>query len=133
MDALQKKKLLIDRINQGAKSLVFFTRSNVCLFLMLRFPVRLKGPESYLHLSPLNQTLVVIADESHFLKNAQAKMTAASLPRLKAGCKFLVFAHYHSMLEALHQFLKGNDEIKAAAVSIFTIFNVLIPNHYRRK
>lgn len=25
---------------------------------MLRFLVRLKGPESYLHLSPLNQTLV---------------------------------------------------------------------------
>ncbi|CAN7131364.1 unnamed protein product [Brassica rapa subsp. narinosa] len=48
MDALQKKKLLIDRINQGAKSLVFLSR----------FLVRLKGPESYLHLSPLNQTLV---------------------------------------------------------------------------
>ncbi|CAF2218979.1 unnamed protein product [Brassica napus] len=25
---------------------------------------------------------------------------------MQAGCKFLVFAHYHSMLEALHQFLK---------------------------
>ncbi|KAF2600632.1 hypothetical protein F2Q68_00009518 [Brassica cretica] len=49
---------------------------------------------------------VVIADESHFLKNAQAKMTAASLPGLKAGCKFLVFAHHHSMVEALHEFLK---------------------------
>ncbi|CAG7896852.1 unnamed protein product [Brassica rapa] len=25
---------------------------------------------------------------------------------MQAGCKFLVFAHHHSMLEALHQFLK---------------------------
>ncbi|KAH0879436.1 hypothetical protein HID58_066830, partial [Brassica napus] len=63
---------------------------------------------------------------------------------LEAGCKFLVFAHHQSMLEALHQFLKkkkvgciridgstpassrqvlvsdfqGNDEIKAAVLSI---------------
>ena len=25
---------------------------------------------------------------------------------MQAGCNFLVFAHHHSMLEALHEFLK---------------------------
>lgn len=30
----------------------------MCVFLLLRFLIYLKGPEAYLHLSPLNQTLV---------------------------------------------------------------------------
>ncbi|ESQ30730.1 hypothetical protein EUTSA_v10011287mg [Eutrema salsugineum] len=90
--------------------------------------------------------------EKHLINKIYTYSAEAKIPAvldylgtvLEAGCKFLVFAHHQSMLEALHQFFKkkkvgciridgstpassrqalvsdfqGNDEIKAAVLSI---------------
>ncbi|RYR76030.1 hypothetical protein Ahy_A01g000623 isoform A [Arachis hypogaea] len=53
-----------------------------------------------------------------YTNSADAKIPAVLEYLRTAGCKFLIFAHYQPMIDAIHECLLEKDYIKAAVLSI---------------
>ncbi|KAL0432963.1 UNVERIFIED_CONTAM: SWI/SNF-related matrix-associated actin-dependent regulator of chromatin subfamily A-like protein 1 [Sesamum latifolium] len=77
---------------------------------------------------------VVVADESHFLKNAQAKRTSASLPYCRSGSKYYLRicpAYHQNAKKAQYTILLSGTPALSRPIELFKQLQALYPEVYK--